>query len=322
MRLGSLLLAAAVCVSPCLSAHAASFSEVVAFGDSLSDNGNIYIGTLGAYPGTGYGYYNGYQIFTNSQTGGGPAGNFVDQLAGKLGVAAPGPSLAGGTDFAFGGAYTSGLAQGVIPGMDAQVGLYLASVAGKASSSALYTFWGGANDIFDGLNPVTAADNIAAEIATVATDGGKTFLWLNLPPLGDTPALLGTPLAGAANAASAAFDAEYAKDLAGLDASGLNVVGVNIAALFNTISANPSQYGFSNTTQACLSTPGCNPNTYLYFDTEHPTTAADALIASAAFQSLTPAAPTPEPASVTLVALGAVFVSVFAYTRRRPQLQA
>jgi outer membrane lipase/esterase len=317
MRLGIVLLAAALCAAPSGFAHASSFTQIVSFGDSLSDTGNVYIGSGGALPGAGYAIYNGYGIYTNPQFASGPAGLWVDQLAGRLGVSAPAPFLAGGTDYAIGSSFTAGY-NGVVPGMDTQVADYLTSVGGSASSTALYTFWGGANDIFNGLNPVTAADNIAAEIAAVASDGGKTFLWLNLPPLGDTPGLSSTPLAGPANTASLAFDIEYAHDLATLDASGIDVIGINVEALFDSISANPSQFGLTDITDDCMATPGCNPNTALYWDTEHPTTQADALIANLAAQQLSP---TPEPPSVTLVALGTVFAATLAYTRRKPHLQ-
>jgi phospholipase/lecithinase/hemolysin len=311
MRLGNFLLAAALCASG--FAHASSFTQIVAFGDSLSDTGNVYIGSGGALPGPGYAIYNGFGIFTNPQVASGPSGLWVDQLAVRLGVSAPAPFLAGGSDYAIGSAFSAG-PNGVVPGLDAQVGDYLTSVGGHASATSLYTFWGGANDIFNGLNPITAADNIAAEIAAVATDGGKTFLWLNLPPLGNTPGLSSTPLAGAANTASLAFDIEYAHDLAGLDASGLNVIGINVNGLFSSISANPSQFGLTDITDDCMATPGCNPNTALYWDTEHPTTQADALIANVAAQQLSP---TPEPASATLVALGAIFATALASTKTR-----
>jgi outer membrane lipase/esterase len=320
MRLGSLILAAAVCAATSGSAHASSYSEIVSFGDSLTDTGNVYIGTGGALPGPGYAVYNGYGIYTNPQSGSGPAGLWIDQLAGHLGLSAPAPFLAGGTNYAVGSSFTAGF-NGAAPGMDAQVGDYLTSVGGSASASALYTFWGGANDIFAGLNPITAANNVASEIGAVATDGGKTFLWLNLPPLGDTPGILaaGPAAVAAANAAANAFDAQWAIDVGNLDASGINVIGVNVDALFNAITGNPSAYGFTNITSACLATPGCNPNTFLYFDAEHPTTEADSLVANLAAQDLSP---TPEPPSVTLVALGAAFAAALALTRRKPQLQS
>ncbi len=317
MRLGTLLLAAAVCAAPS-AAQASSFSEIVSFGDSLSDTGNVYIGTGGTLPGPGYAVYNGYGIYTNPQSGGGPAGLWIDQLAGSLGLSAPAPFLAGGTNYAVGSSYTAG-PNGAAPGMDAQVGDYLTSVGGSAPATALYTFWGGANDIFDGMDPVTAANNIAAEIGATAADGGKTFLWLNLPPLGDTPLFNTTPFAPQANAASAAFDAQWAIDVGNLDAEGIDVIGVDVDSLFNLIAANPAAYGFTNITDACNATPGCNPNTFLYFDAEHPTTEADSLVANLAAQDLSP---TPEPPSLTLVALGAAFAAAFALTHRKPQLQS
>jgi phospholipase/lecithinase/hemolysin len=317
-----MVLAAAVLTVPCGIAFASQFSGIVAFGDSLTDPGNASIGTAGAVPGPGYatrsvpgvpfpvGYY------TNPQVGGGPAGLWIDQLAPKLGVSDPLPAYgpAGGTNFAVASSFTAGF-NGLAPGMDAQVGTFLTATAGHAPASELYTFWGGANDIFDGLNPITAADNIASEIKAVAADGGTNFLWLNLAPLGDTPELIGSPaLSAAANAATALFNNEWATQVMALDALGLNVTGVNVDSLFNSVVANPSAYGFTNVTGACDITPGCNPNTFLYWDSEHPTTETDSLVANLAYQDLNP---TPEPASITFMALAGVFALGLTYTRRR-----
>lgn len=324
MRLKTLVLAAAVCAASCRVSLASSFSEIVTFGDSLSDPGNASIGTGGAVPGAGYatrsvtgvpfpvGYY------TNPQSGSGPSGLWVDQLAAKLGVTDPSPFLAplGGTNYAIASSFTAGF-NGAAPGMDTQVATFLSTSGGVAPSSALYTFWGGANDIFNALNPVTAANNIESEIEAIAGDGGKTFLWLNLPLLGDTPGAAGTPAAGPLNAATLAFDAQWASDVATLDALGINVVGVNVDALFNSILASPSAYGFSNVTADCMTTPGCNPNTFLYWDTEHPTTYADSLVAGLADADLNP---TPEPPSIALLALGAC--GLFAMLRSRRFVRA
>ena len=306
MRLGTLLLAAVLCPSVAL---ASPFTGIVTFGDSLSDPGNAYLGSGGIFPGPGYatrtvpgvplpvGYY------TNPQSGSGPAGLWIDQLAGKLGLPAPSPFLAplGGTNYAIASSFTAGF-NGLAPGMDTQVADFLSATFGHAPSSDLYTFWGGANDLFNGHNPITAADNIAAEIEAVAADGGKDFLWLNLPPLGDTPGLIGNPaLSAAANAASSAFNSEWAADLASLNHIGIDVTGVDVDGLFNTVSANPSDFGFTDVTHACDTTPGCNPNTFLYWDTDHPTTEADSLVANLAYSDLTP-----EPPSIALLTTGAL----------------
>jgi phospholipase/lecithinase/hemolysin len=318
MRLPIGLLVAAAFATSCTVAHASTISpgqvnQIVSFGDSLSDAGNASIATGGAAPGPGYAtrpvtgvpFPVGY--FTNPQTGTGPAGLWIDQFAAKLGIADPSPALAplGGSNYAVGSAMTGSTNPA---DMQNQVNLFLATHPGNASPTALYTLWGGANDIFAAQNPVTAADNIATQIKQLAADGGQNFLWLNLPSLGETPLLNGIPAASlAANLASQAFDQEWAIDVAHLDSLGINVIGVNIDTLFNDILANPAAFGFNNVVAACNATPGCDPNTFLYWDSEHPTTYSDSLVANLAFQDAfgAPVGVTPEPPTITLLALGA-----------------
>jgi phospholipase/lecithinase/hemolysin len=312
MRLKTLLLLTAVLTTPCSLAFASNIplnqvTGIVAFGDSLSDNGNASIATFGAFPGPGYAtktvpgvpFPVGY--FTNPQFAGGPTGVWVDQLAALLGLPDPAPALGplGGTNFAIGSALTGNANP---QDMANQIALFLASTGGTAPSSALYTFWGGANDVLDALNPVAAADNVAAEIAAVAAAGGKYFLWLNLPDLGNIPAFAGNPAtAAAANASSQAFDLEWASRLGNLQALGINVVGVDVETLFNAIQANPSNYGLNNVTTPCAITPGCNPNTALFWDAEHPTTEGHELVADLAYTAITP-----EPSTWMLVSTSVI----------------
>jgi outer membrane lipase/esterase len=318
------LFAAAVLGSSCF---AASFSQMFVFGDSLSDNGNAYIASLGVFPGpnygknpSGYGFYSDGPNTTPPTPTGGPVGLWVDQLAPKLGVADPLPFLppSGGTNFAVASGET-----GTAHPQDMQSVLnnyFLPLYGGHAPSNALYTLWGGSNDINHALasGPVaavaagkTAADNVESEIMTLHANGGQTFLWLNLPNLGQTPGAIAAGIAvqTEANLATAAFNQEYALDLQTLITDGIHVIPVDINALFNAILLNPSAYGFADTTDGCISvtgytsanpcSPPTNPNTYLFWDDEHPTTAADALVANAALAALVP-----EPTTYALMLIG------------------
>jgi hypothetical protein len=74
-----------------------------------------------------------------------------------------------------------------VPYVGVQVNLYLSTYPKGVPSSALYIFWAGANNIFNNVCPQTAVANRAASINTLYADGGRDFLWLNMPPLGDTP---------------------------------------------------------------------------------------------------------------------------------------
>jgi phospholipase/lecithinase/hemolysin len=213
---------------------------------------------------------------------------------------------------------------------------FLPKYGSSAPATALYTLWGGANDINHALgpNPTTAiaagkaaADNIENEIMAIHTAGGQYFLWLNLPPLGETPGAManGAGVVAEANAASAAFNAEYEVDLQALIAQGIDVIPVDISTLFGEILLDPSAFGFNDITDGCISTSDytsvnpctstTNPNQYLFWDDEHPTTAGDALVAQAAYNALLAA---PEPATYALLLLGAC--GLVAFRRRRSKI--
>lgn len=298
-------------------------NQIVAFGDSLTDTGDASIATLGADPGAGYAYRTisglPFQVgeYTSPPAPGGPSGLWIDQFATKAGLPDPQPALApgGGTNYAVGGALTGSNGIGYVSD---QLGIYLGG-SKSVPSTNLYSFWAGANDIIAGNNPVTAADNLAANISTLAGDGGKYFLWFNLPLLGNTPAGQASGDAAALNAASGAFDAEWAVDIQTLELKypGITLVGVNIESLFNDILSNPGKYGLN---------PGSEPagdalNGYLFsFDGFHPTSDADAVVSNTAFtdfeNAIQPTA-VPEPVSSAFVLIGLGALCFGAKLRRR-----
>lgn len=76
-----------------------------------------------------------------------------------------------------------------------QITNYLASTGGRADPNALYTVWGGANDIFAALaSPTTAqaaitqaATDLVGEVARLRAAGAQTILVPTLPDIGVTP---------------------------------------------------------------------------------------------------------------------------------------
>jgi outer membrane lipase/esterase len=306
-----------------------SVTSLVVFGDSLSDNGNAAIALGGTLPGNyAPNAFTDGPNTTPAVPAGGPLGLWVDQLAPKLGVAPATPFLAGGTNYAVGSAQSGHnplfipvppLTQ--VPFTTDQVALYSVTHGGMASSTALYTLWSGANDLANGVSPLTAADNEFNNILGLAAQGGKTFMWLNLPPLGSTPAATAAgPFAVAlANAASAQYNFEWSLDVAKLQALGIDVIGVDVNTLFLNIAADPAAFGLTNIADSAWLNSGANPDTYLFWDGEHPTTAADALIAATAYNDFLAA---PEPASLAFGVLGLLSLLMLkAKIRFRDRLQ-
>ena len=282
---------------------------IVSFGDSLSDVGNDYVASGGTQPAPAADYYEGR--FTNG-------GNWLDYLAHDLGVAAPTPSLTGGSDYAFGGASTgtgtTTYAPGqAVPNVTTQVEMYLGSHT--PSAGQLFTIWAGANNLLIGnqSNPTIPANDIASAISMLAAAGAKQFLIPNLPMLGEIPASSGLSAAQkqGLDAWSVGFNQTLQADTAALQQSlGVHIHIVDIQTLFQNVLANPANYGFTNVTGSAINS-SLDGNGYLFWDAEHPTTATDALIAGLAAQSV------PEPSAFIVFALGFGGVAVSARWRGR-----
>src|SRR5690242_812589 len=164
------------------AAAANDFSQVVVFGDSLSDAGNLSLSQGSPTP---------LRFTTN------PGTTTAENVATALGFTLS-PSVAGGTDFAFGGA---GVVQGVapVPTLPQQLAMYLGATGGSADPNALYQVWGGANDIFYLTGTSTDANVLAAGTAAAAqaevdmlgqlqAAGARYVVVYNLPDIGKTPA--------------------------------------------------------------------------------------------------------------------------------------
>ena len=286
------LVAGALALALSAGTASAQFTNAYIFGDSLSDAGQY-----------------GSRFTTNP---GLTAAMYVGQAYGFTSS----PSFTGGLDYAQGGARVNSPSPLVPPGVPdfsiaQQVNQQLAK--GPLDRNALYQIQGGANDIFT-LVPQFAAGQITqaqlqAGVAQAAVDlatqvgklraGGAQYIILqNLPDIGKTP--FGVSQGPAGQAAFSAVSGLFNTTLnSAVAAAGLQVIQFNTAALFNELLANPSLYGFANTsTPVCTTTsslnctpstliPGGNPLTYVFADGVHPATGADLVLTQAIVSMIT-----------------------------------
>ena len=334
-------LASAFILPSAARASTLDFSALYFFGDSLSDTGNIALGTGGAIPPP--------TTYADGKFSNGPI--WADHLAGSLGFAGPTPFFASpfgsSVSFAFGGTGT-GLEQtnpagADVPGLLGQVGAFNsifggaggAPVPGTADPDALYVIWSGANDFLlagappptSGFTPdplVTSA-NIGGAISSLHAAGAENFLVLNLPDLGATPMGGGDPLL---TAATDAHNAELDSVLAGLAGSlvDLNLFFFDVHAFVADILADPLAFGFPaggapGPALACVFDGVCPDlsgdfagagDGFFFWDIIHPTTEAHALLAEGALAALD----IPEPATLLVFVFGLAALGASAARRR------
>jgi outer membrane lipase/esterase len=278
---------------------AQDYSQTVFFGDSLTDAG--YFRPLlpaNARPVIG-------QFTTN------PGFVWAQYLADFYGTsAAPNGNGQTGPNYAAGGARVGVDVVGplgFIPSLATQANTYLAANGGRADENALYTVWGGANDLF-----AVAADPSQAQaiiggavtaqigiIGTLQAAGARYVVVPTIPDIGVTPSSLAGGPAGQAQGTALA-NAYNTALFGGLASQGLSVIPVDTFHFLQEVVANPAIYGFTNVTGTACLPPGsssltCNPgsyaspdapNTYLFADGVHPTSGAHRIVADLALSAL------------------------------------
>lgn len=298
----SLFLAAA---APATQAQ--QFSNVIVFGDSLSDAGFFRpVLTAAGVPAALV------PILGRFTTSPGPI--WAEIIAQHYGVTLLPSNVAGGTDFAQGGARVATNSASTPTGaaqrpLTTQVTEYLAR--GPADPNALYTIWAGANDVIQILGGASSgaipADQVpglvqgaaVAEIGQIArlrAAGARYIMVFGLPNIGATPGLTaaGATASATATQLSAGFNTAL---FAGLAGQGIRAIPIDSFSFLSEIRANPAAFGFTNiTTPACRAFPPfssgpdsffCPPNaftagtqdTFLFADGIHPTSAGHRLIA-------------------------------------------
>ena len=304
------------------NAGATSFNSLYSFGDSLSDGGSSSSAVMSIYKFLGAcdsnhpcpPYFKGH--YSNGNVAVEYLANSILPTGGTFNNFAVSGATTGIGNFGDGG--NAGTAHS-LPGMAQEIGAYLTLSGHTADPNALYFIWGGANDFLTGDSATFAAQNIASYVSALAAAGAKHFLIPNLPDLGLTPYVKSVSgLGPVATAFSYAFNTELATQLGGLSTllPATDIVQFDTFSFFNDLSNNPSKYGFSDTVaqNACLSSvlAVCtNPDEHIYWDGFHPTTSADALIATAF------AAAVPEPEVIALLAVSLLVFSAAGSQRRK-----
>ena len=312
-------IASAAILISAAAAAAEDTPSVYSFGDSLSDTGNVETVTFGLEAGSEYfegRFSNGFvwnDYFSQSV-----AGILQRTNPGLIGPFASGRQA--GYNFAHGGAVSgnNGLNVNEFFGGRA-VGTLLELIPAfvltdqaehfrdqrfffrrtfRASEDDIATISSGGNDYFNGETDVDfVVGSIVRAIDIIEDNKINNFVVLDLPLVGDIPARAGDANQALLNTLSVQHNAALREALPALEARrGIDIVIVPVGELFNQIvidadSNNGGVFGFTNvragegTTGNCLGDglvlTAC-PDTYLFYDSIHPTTRAHALVADLA----------------------------------------
>jgi hypothetical protein len=244
------------------SMPALGWDKIIAFGDSLSDNG----------PEDGF----GFAVASN-----GPV--WLDYVADSMRDIEL-------EDRALCGAQTTG--PGTI-GMDQQISEYVDSLPEDADlSKTLFTVWIGGNDFLNMGNTdpaivISAAIfNINSSLQQLVAAGAKDILVMNLPDIGLAPIYISDPYMSAmVTELSATFNAYLTQLVCGLNSaySGVRFYMADTFKLLQYAVENGEALGFDNVTGSCFdggALPYCEG--YIFFDYIHPTTATHQYLAALA----------------------------------------
>ncbi len=282
-------------------ASAAPVSQVVVFGDSNVDNGNLralFGAAVNPPPNFGGRYSNGPVV--------------VEYLANQLSV----PLL----DYAYSGATTGA------PGLNAAIPNTLTQIqnhftalgAAQADPNALYIYWAGSNDIFLATTPAAqlqnkingAMTNIDNALRQLDARGAKKIVVATRTPRPNLTSVdnqNGLALNSALKTLVSNLDPLLAADILLYDAY----------SRVEDMVLNPSNYGFTQNTALCINNNNVGDNCandlavaagYINWDAAHKTTRVHGLMA----QQIIAQVPEPAPAALLLAALGAL-----ALTRKR-----
>jgi len=253
---------------------APSHSDLLVFGDSLSDMGNskATYGTPESPP-----YYNGR--FSTGQM-------WNEHVALEMGLSvSPGTGSNPGSNRAFGGAEAGdGLNFFVIPNLGKQIEDYTNN--NWIGPNEKVAVWGGGNNFLNSGETDTqkVVNYLVDHVNVLASNGASDVIVLNMPPLEKTPTYSGETDSDKQALHNRMIDFNAKLDTAMVareSALNISIQLIDIFQMFETIYWNSSFYGLSNVTHAACHHDGftCDSNDYIeptvdefiFFDNIHPT---------------------------------------------------
>jgi len=257
--------------------------RIIAFGDSLSDTQNIFNASMWYLP-NAQSWFLGR--FSNGRV-------WTEYLAEFLGL----PLY----NWAVGGA-AGDTAHFVIPGLVQQVAswrAYTAKASGYRPASTLFTVWIGGNDFLSyGRSVDQVLNDVSAALDELIGAGAHRIVLLNLPDLSRTPSFKyrddGARIAKQVRQYNERLS-QLAQSLIARHGAALDLQLFRTDALFDDVFAHPGQYRVANTSDACLDINRSSaldyfmpqplraecgaPDTFLFWDTLHPTSNTHRLLA-------------------------------------------
>lgn len=305
------LIAATVAIGLATSAGAASvddrFTSFYSFGDSLTDDGKFGMLEPPSFGGR----------FTNGPTW----SEYIEDTFDAAGK--------DNANFALGGA-TAGPVNlrlaGQLSTFAGQIATFTASLGASVldpGANPLVSVWFGANDIFQGFNPIDAANDVADGVRQIASIVGQSFddfLVIKLPEIPGAPGV------------SDLFNGQLTANIAALKSEGYNIITYDPANATNAIIADflngSPLYGITDLVNPCTADltdgitascldDGIDPNTRLFVDAVHPNAVAHQIVAEQV--SATIIAAIPLPATLPLM-FGVLGLGAAAARRRKTTL--
>ena len=275
-------------------------SNLVIFGDSLSDMGNGNANAIVSVVFSSPPYWNGR--FSN-----GPV--WIEHVSDSYGLTTTfGDGIAQGDNRAFGGSQTGqGYAYATLPNVGTQINNYLANVQSNFTSSDVVFLWAGGNDFLYGIgNPDIISQNMASHIRALELAGATRFVVANLPPLELTPEGASRTAQQQATMASdvISYNSKLAQEVNNLTSTlSIDIAFIDAWSIFHQIVNNADHVGITNTQdQACtggasvpfVPLPICgsganivsNVDEYLFFDRAHPSATMHKIIGQIAVTNI------------------------------------